>query len=186
MQAVIDKIVSTFDARGGEKYADEEVTQLQHALQCANLAQQENASETLIAAALLHDIGHILQPSELPPHCDMDLHDHHEEVGYQFLKDQFGDAVADPVRLHVAAKRYLCTTQAKYRDKLSPTSLKSFYDQGGEMDASEIAEFEQEPFFDDAVRLRRWDDLAKDSQLPNQDVRDFIPQIEAALFSNAN
>ena len=185
MQPVIDKIISTFDARGGEIYADEEVTQLQHALQCANLAAQENASKTLIAAALLHDIGHILQASELPAHCAMDLHDHHEEVGYLFLKDHFGDAVADPVRLHVAAKRYLCTTDSEYQDRLSPTSLKSFFDQGGQMDANEMAEFEQEPYFEDAVRLRRWDDTAKDSRLPEQDVRDFIPQIEAALASHA-
>lgn len=186
MQHVIDRIISTFDSRGGEIYADEEVTQLQHALQCANLATQDNASEQLIAAALLHDIGHILQSTELPSDCALDLHDHHEQVGYRFLKDHFGDAVADPVRLHVAAKRYLCTTDAEYQDRLSPTSLKSFYDQGGQMDAAELANFEQEPHFIDAIRLRRWDDSAKDSLLPKQDVREYIPHIEAALASRAN
>ena len=85
MDAIINKIVSVFDNRGNEIYADEEVTQLQHALQCAEFAKNNNESDTMIVAALLHDIGHIISPTDLPPDCDHDLDDDHESVGYDFF-----------------------------------------------------------------------------------------------------
>ncbi len=162
MNAVVSKILSVFDQRGHEKYADEPVTQLEHALQCADLASRSpEASDTLIVSALLHDIGHILGQQDLPQEIDLNLDDRHEEIGHAFLRQHFVAAVSEPVRLHVAAKRYLCTVDPEYRKKLSPTSFKSFLDQGGEMSNAERKTFEAEPFFGDAVLLRQWDDGAK-------------------------
>ena len=182
MNAVVSKILSVFENRGSEKYADEEVTQLEHALQCACLASgSATTSDSLVAAALLHDIGHILGHSDLPSEINSDLDDRHEQIGYAFLRQHFIDAVSEPVRLHVAAKRYLCTVDPDYRRKLSPTSLKSFQDQGGEMSAGELDEFEAEEFFEAALCLRRWDDSAKQLESPEVRAEDFLPQIESTL-----
>ena len=178
---VITKIVSTFEAKGDESYANEPVTQLEHALQAANLAKEHHASETLICAALLHDLGHILAVNQLPTTTRENLHDQHEEKGYQFLKAYFGEAVAGPVGLHVAAKRYLCSTDATYQSSLSPTSLKSFYDQGGKMSAKEIDTFEQHPFFGDAIQLRRWDDLAKEARKKVPTLESYLPMLEGCM-----
>lgn len=183
MQTVIQTIVSTFARRGDEKYADEGVTQLQHALQCADLAQDADAPATLIAAALLHDIGHIIGSDDLPPDCSVDLDDRHESVGFDFLNQHFGPEVAEPVRLHVAAKRFLCTTEPSYRQALSPTSLKSYFDQGGPMDEQELAQFRDHPFFVTAVQLRRWDDLAKFPEKHDLAITEFLPQLQQLLSS---
>jgi predicted HD phosphohydrolase len=118
-----------------------------------------------VTAALLHDIGHILTDSDLPDSCAENLDDHHEVRAHGWLEKHFGLAVADPVRLHVAAKRYLCTIDKGYEAKLSPTSRKSFQDQGGQMSDEERSAFESEPYCDEALTLRRWDDLAKDETL---------------------
>ena len=142
---IIEKIVSTFERRGDEIYAGEDVTQLQHATQCARLAAMENAPDSLIVAALLHDIGHIIQDQDLPSSCRENLDDLHEEAGHAFLKQHFGDAVLSPVRLHVAAKRYLCTVDNEYVNQLSPVSLKSLADQGGLMSPDELKQFESDP-----------------------------------------
>lgn len=186
MDTIINKIISVFADRGNEIYADEEVTQLQHALQCAELAQKNNESDSLIVAALLHDIGHIISPLDLPPDCNQDLDDDHESVGYEFLYARFGDEVAEPVRLHVAAKRYLCTTDPLYKDKLSPTSFKSYLDQGGEMSDDELREFESSDFFESAVRLRRWDDTAKDPENIELTIEQFIPHVRSVFEKRQN
>ena len=154
-------ISNTFGRRGNENYGIEEVTQLQHALQSAALAEAEAASARQISAALLHDIGHILYAEALPVSVQENLDDAHEHRAYEWIRERFGAAVADPVRLHVAAKRYLCTVDDTYAGQLSPTSYKSYMDQGGKMSASELAAFEAEPYFKAAVQLRRWDDQAK-------------------------
>ncbi|QEG24034.1 HD domain-containing protein [Mariniblastus fucicola] len=182
MNKLVEQILNIFDRRGNEKYADEDVTQKEHALQCASFAISEGESDSMIVAALLHDIGHILGDDDLPANCSEDLDDGHEEVGHSFLKSHFIDAVIEPVRLHVAAKRYLSTTDPQYKDKLSPTSLKSLADQGGDMSEEELAEFRENPFFDDAIRLRFWDDEAKKLEMPQVEVSDFAKKIEAVLL----
>lgn len=179
--AVLSQIEQVFNQRGGESYADEPVNQLEHALQTANLARENQASDTLVCAALLHDLGHILHNDQLPATTGENLHDQHEERGYQFLKSHFSPAVAGPVRLHVAAKRYLCSTQPGYLSALSPTSLKSFYDQGGQMGNQEIDEFERDPYFRDAVLLRRWDDRAKEANLQVPVLATYLPLLETCL-----
>ncbi len=179
--AIVDSIVEIFRSRGGERYGVEEVSQLEHAIQTALLAQQNGAPSSQVAAALLHDVGHLLSESALPGTEDENYDDHHEARGYAWLLEHFGPAIADPVRLHVAAKRYLCTVEPSYANQLSPTSLKSFYDQGDFMSDQERAEFEREPFFEQAVQLRRWDDLAKSPDLQLPPVESFEGLLSACL-----
>ncbi len=181
MNPVVLQILGVFEKRGGEKYADEEVTQLQHALHCAKLAINEGADDSLIVAAFLHDIGHILGHDALPANVGQDLDDHHEEAGYAFLAQHFSPPVTHPVRLHVAAKRWLCTNDPNYAQRLSPTSYKSFLDQGGRMSADECRIFESHPGFDTAIRVRRWDDQGKNPHEVLPTIQELIPKIEAQL-----
>ncbi len=181
MNPVTKSICDTFSARGDDAYGREAVTQRQHALQSATLAANETADDQLTVAALLHDIGHIMSHRELPHTTSENLDDGHEAKAYPWLLEHFGPRVADPVRLHVAAKRYLCTIDGGYRDTLSPTSLKSFEDQGGVMSAAERAAFEAEPHFAEAIRLRKWDDRAKDPQLETEPIEAFLPVMERAI-----
>lgn len=181
MKPIVQKIQQIFQLRGDEKYAGEEVTQLQHALHCAKLALQDKAPVELVVAALLHDIGHILGPEALPASVDQDLHDLHEESGFAFLAEHFPAVIADPVRLHVAAKRWLCSTDPTYTEQLSPTSYKSFLDQGGPMSDRERLEFEAQPNFAAAVQVRRWDDQGKNPHETLPHLEDLIPLIEKTL-----
>ncbi len=181
MHNITEKIIAVFEARGKEKYGSEAVTQLQHALQTALLAEEAKAEPALITAALLHDIGHILHEEALPTTDSENLDDFHEEVGYQWLLEYFGEEVAAPVKLHVEAKRYLCTIDETYEQNLSPTSLKSYYDQGGKMKGTEKEVFESNPFFEPAVLLRRWDDLAKEADKETPGIEHFAPYIEECL-----
>ncbi len=177
----IDQILSIFQERGSESYGSESVTQSEHARQAALLAQEAKAPDALVAAALMHDIGHILGQSPLPSSEAVSYDDKHETRGYRWLLEQFGAKVADPVRLHVAAKRYLCTVDPTYASTLSPTSLKSFYDQGGEMNEVEQKKFESETYFQDAILLRRWDDAAKDPTITLPPIEAFSDVLERAL-----
>ncbi|MCA9151941.1 MAG: HD domain-containing protein [Planctomycetales bacterium] len=181
MHPVLQQILNAFEHQGAAQYGQEAVTQLQHALQCAQLAKDSGASNQLIVAALLHDIGHILETSPIPTSCEQNLDDKHEAIGYHFLLQHFGAAVADPVRLHVLAKRYLCTKNSAYEAKLSPTSRKSYYDQGGQMSVTEVTEFEREPYCQAALQLRIWDDTAKDPDAMTQSIVDFLPYLESAV-----
>lgn len=181
MHSKVTQILDAFAKRGADQYAGEEVTQLQHALQSGQLAMRANASPKLVAAALLHDIGHILDDPDEPHDGNENLDDKHESRGYQFLAEHFGPHIADPVRLHVAAKRYLCTKNPSYEQHLSATSLKSFHDQGGRMSPAEIEQFEAEPFYREALQLRHWDDAAKDPSAVTPPIEDFAHLIEASL-----
>jgi phosphonate degradation associated HDIG domain protein len=166
--------------RGHAEYGGEAVSQLQHALQAAHLARQSGAAPSLIAAALLHDIGHLLH--DLPEDAaEQGIDDHHEGLAGRWLSRHFGDEVVDPVRLHVAAKRYLCAVEPMYREQLSPPSQLSLQLQGGPMTALEVELFRSSPHHEAAVSLRRWDDEAKD---PDADVPEFdsyLPILEAVL-----
>jgi gamma-butyrobetaine dioxygenase len=156
----IETILTVFEARGASEYLGEPVTQLEHALQTADLAVLDGASVTLVVAALLHDIGHILTPGDDPALRGID--GLHEERGCAWLARHFGPEVTEPVRLHVLAKRYLCSTDDAYLRTLSPASVRSLELQGGRLTGDEIARFEENAFSRDALRLRRWDDAAKE------------------------
>lgn len=157
---IIDRIFHLFEEKGNGAYFGEAVTETEHALQSAHLAEQSGAESPLIAAALLHDVGHLLHglPEDL---ADRGIDGRHEEEGAAWLQRFFGSQVVDPVRLHVAAKRYLCAIDPDYQAALSAASQRSLLLQGGPMSPEEIHDFEQEPWFRSAVAVRRWDDQAK-------------------------
>ena len=156
----VDTLFGYMEDRG-QSFYDEVVTQLQHALQCAALAQQRDASPTLIVGALLHDIGHIILDEHSAREAFLNIDLNHEVVGAQYLEPFFPEAVTTPIRLHVPAKRYLCTIDPSYWDGLSDASKRSLERQGGVMSDAEREAFEQIPYFEDGLILRRWDDLAK-------------------------
>ena len=162
----LDEIAALFAARGDRIYSGEPVTQLQHALQSAALAEQEGARDELVLAAFLHDLGHLVNDQgDTPTMRGVD--DRHEYVALPFLRDLFGPAVLQPIRLHVDAKRYLCArgagrlTGAEYWAALSVDSKRSLELQGGIFSDAEANAFLARPFAEDGVRLRRWDDHAK-------------------------
>ena len=163
----------------GQSFYDEVVTQLEHALQCAALAQQNDAGPTLITSALLHDLGHFILDEHNADKAFLATDLNHEEIGARYLAPFFPEAVTTPIRLHVPAKRYLCATDASYHDGLSEASKRSLKVQGGVMSDEEKEAFEQIPHFKDALTLRRWDDLAKVSGLETaklETYRDIVQQ----------
>ena len=155
-----DEIVALFGRRGAEAYFGEQVSMLEHALQAAHFARADGAPPALVVAALLHDIGHLLEdvPDDIG---DWHVDARHEEVGGRWLASRFGPEVSEPVALHVAAKRYLCATDPSYFDRLSAASVATLKLQGGPMSPTEVAAFEARSRFADAVRLRLWDDQGK-------------------------
>lgn len=173
----IARIVALFDRLGGRAYAGEPVTQLEHALQSAALAQAAGAPQALVAAALLHDIGHLLNDEGETP-TERGVDDLHQFHGAKFLRAAFGRAVAEPVRLHVEAKRYLCATRPGYYDSLSADSRRSLALQGGIHDAAGAEAFARNAFADDATKLRLWDDQAKVAGMPTPSLADYLPLLE--------
>jgi len=153
------EIVSLFETRGAAQYGSEAVTQLEHALQCAALAEAAHASPELVAACLLHDLGHLL--AEAPHESGRSVDDVHQYLAIPFLRGVFPAAVLEPIRMHVDAKRFLCRAAPEYWDTLSPASKHSLELQGGAFSPAEAKRFLQRPFARDAVTLRRCDDLAK-------------------------
>jgi [1-hydroxy-2-(trimethylamino)ethyl]phosphonate dioxygenase len=181
---VVEEICGLFAARGSAAYFGEPVSQQEHALQAAWLAEEEGTKESLVVAAVLHDIGHLLHG--LPETIAEEGTDaHHEEIGHAWLRRHFGPEVTEPVRLHVAAKRYLCAVEPEYFAQLSPASVQSLELQGGPMTAEEVTEFEANPFGRDAVLLRRWDDRAKISGWEVPDLEHYHVRLEAAVQSCA-
>jgi len=179
-QPITQEILNLFETNGSSMYGGEAVTQLEHALQCAELARQNNASDELITASLLHDIGHLLH--DLPDDAsDNGIDDMHELLGNKFLQNYFKPAAVEPVRLHVQAKRYLCAVDPDYYETLSEPSKISLQFQGGIMNKEEVVLFEQNEFYKQAVDLRRWDDLAKDANLTSPSIETFINAIENSL-----
>jgi [1-hydroxy-2-(trimethylamino)ethyl]phosphonate dioxygenase len=152
---LFDEIAALFAARGQEAYG-EGVSIAEHSLQTAALAHAESAEPGLVVAALLHDIGHFIEAPD-----DAFGYHKHDRSGGVWLAARFPAEVSEPVRLHVAAKRYLCAVEPEYFDRLSMASRYSLSKQGGPMTSEEAAEFARRAFSDSAVRLRRWDDGGK-------------------------
>lgn len=178
---IIDRVFTLFREKGNGAYFGEDVTETEHALQSAHLAEQSGASQELIAAALLHDIGHLLHglPEDV---AERGIDGRHEQGGADWLEQYFGPPVVDPVRLHVAAKRYLCAVEPDYHAGLSEASRRSLHLQGGAMSAEEVRRFEREPWYRSAVAVRRWDDGAKVPGLVVPGIEHYRPCLEAVLI----
>ncbi|MDF1735005.1 MAG: HD domain-containing protein [Minwuia sp.] len=177
----VDRIFTRLAERGSGSYGLSEVSQLEHALQSAMLAEAQGGNDALIMAALLHDIGHLVSDAD-EALADKGIDDRHEVAGARTLGLVFGPEVADPVRLHVAAKRYLCTVEPDYFDLLSADSVRSLELQGGAMAPAEQAAFEAEPGHRAAILLRRIDDAAKVPGMETpvlQDYRDMAERLAA-------
>jgi phosphonate degradation associated HDIG domain protein len=177
--STLEEIRAAFARRGHEGYG-EGVSQLEHALQCAVFAERAGAPEPLIVATLLHDIVHMLH--DLPQDiADAGIDTQHESLGSAWLSQHFGPEVSEPVRLHVAAKRYLSASEPGYFDLLSEASKLSLKLQGGPMSATEQAKFGAERFRKDAVALRRWDDEGKIVGMETPGLGHFEPMVERSL-----
>ncbi len=174
----LSELVSRYAGPQAQQLYDEEVTELVHGLQCAEVALADCADEATVAAALLHDVGHLLVGDLFPIDAELDRDWKHEEVGARYLSKFFGPAVTEPVRMHVAAKRYLVATDPAYAAALSPSSVRSLAVQGGPMSAAEQREFEAMPGFEAAVRVRRYDDAGKDPEMGTRPFTVFVPMLE--------
>ena len=177
----VDELFTILKDKGDKHYGDaESVTQLQHALQCAANAENAGASAALITAALLHDIGHLINPDARDA-IKRKEDAQHENRGAAFLEQWFAEDVGGPVRHHVDAKRYLTATEADYFGRLSKGSVRSLDVQGGPFDGDEAAAFIKRPFADDGVQLRRWDEEAKDAHAATPSLEHFRRYVETAL-----
>jgi phosphonate degradation associated HDIG domain protein len=174
---ITERLASIYSGRGAAAYFGEAVSTLDHSLQAAHFAQASNASDALVIASLLHDIGHLIEPPA-DDIADWQADDRHEVSGSQWLASCFGPEVCEPVRLHVPAKRYLCATDPGFIGRLSSASIQTLKLQGGPMSEAEIVAFEAEPFGPEAVLLRRWDDQGKIAGLPTPNFLHFARLIE--------
>jgi phosphonate degradation associated HDIG domain protein len=175
---VRQELLDIFTSRATKRYGLSTINQLQHALQAAALAEADDAPPATVLASLLHDVGHMIhQLGEDPAGRGID--DVHEELGAAWLAERFGPEVSEPVRLHVAAKRYLCAVELDYFAKLSPDSVRSLGLQGGPMSAGEIDDFRRHPLYAEAVRLRRYDEAAKDPRAKTPDFDHFLRHVAA-------
>lgn len=180
MNPILSEIQGLLEGRAEGRYGLSLINQQQHALQAAWLAEREERGDAMVAASLLHDIGHLVHNLGENP-ADAGIDDRHEELGHAWLVQHFGPEVTEPVRLHVAAKRYLCAVEADYFAKLSNDSVKSLALQGGPMSADEVAAFEATPHSAEAVQLRRYDEQAKVKGLQTPDVAHFMPAVARSL-----
>jgi [1-hydroxy-2-(trimethylamino)ethyl]phosphonate dioxygenase len=176
---IIGEIFDLFTRFGSEGYG-EDLSIEKHMLQSAAMAQSQGATDSVVVAALLHDIGYFLHADD---GAEVSIHRNfgHESVGAAWLSQAFGEDVTAPIALHVEAKRYLCAVEPGYFDRLSDASKISLALQGGVMDEGEVAAFARHPHVEAALILRRCDDLGKDVSLHTRNVEDYRGLLEAAL-----
>ena len=172
------ELLEIFVGRATRRYGLSAINQLQHALQAAALAEADNAPPATVLASLLHDVGHRVHDLGEDP-AARGVDDVHEELGATWLAERFGPEVSEPVRLHVTAKRYLCTVEPDYFSKLTPDSVRSLKLQGGPMSPDEVAAFRADPFHAEAVRLRRYDEGAKDPRAQTPDFDHYLRHVAA-------
>ena len=178
--SVLATIERLYTAHGTLVYG-EQVNQIQHAMQCASLAQASGSTDAMVAAAMLHDIGHMLH-GDAATALDTGEDDRHESLGADWLARWFGDDVVQPVALHVQAKRYLCARDPGYLEGLSRVSTRTLHLQGGPMQPAEAEAFERLPHARNAIDLRRWDDLGKKADCETAPLSHFMTVIERCLL----
>jgi phosphonate degradation associated HDIG domain protein len=174
-----------FANNGRNQYSGEPVTQLEHALQTAHLAEQSGADDALVTACLLHDLGHLLNDQGETPSL-RGIDDTHQYFALPFLRGLFPDGVLDAIKLHVEAKRYLCRVNADYYSKLSEDSRRSLALQGGLLEPEKARDFLNQSGARDAILLRQWDDLAKQADLATPSLAHFLARAERCALTNAN
>lgn len=180
----VEETMAIFAARGGE-FHGEVIDQRSHALQCAELAQAAGAADLLVAAALLHDIGHLIAARDQGRRGDLAVDDdHHESVGARWVAPRFGRSTAQAIALHVVAKRYQCTIDPAYAASLSPASVQTLRAQGGLLDVEAISRFEHHPGCSDARALRTWDEAAKDPERTTGGIEQFVPLLERLALTS--
>ena len=177
------EISALFERGGANQYSGEPVSQLEHALQCARLAEQAGAKAELITACLLHDVGHLANDLGATPTL-RGADDKHQYHGARVLKAAFSEAVRIPVLLHVDAKRYLCATECDYWESLSEDSKRSLALQGGTFSCEEAQKFIAQPYAQEAVQLRRWDDLAKVAGIATPDLAHYLAIASSCAVSS--
>ena len=178
--SIVNHIEDVFRRRGAESYLGEQVTMAQHMLQTAQCAELASADDSQIVAALLHDIGHY--KNEIPEtSLAKGIDNFHEEAGANFLEDYFPISVVEPIRQHVAAKRYLCAVKLDYLDRLSSASLHTLNLQGGPMNADEVKEFEKNEYIEQCIQLRYWDEEGKDPEREHPPFSYYRPLIESLV-----
>lgn len=176
-EQVVEEILGLLAGPGSTLYYGEGVTQLDHALQCANCAAKVTVDEETILAALLHDIGHICDPTAEQMAAEIGIVDH-EGIGARFLLERgFSQKIADLVKAHVAAKRYLVATNPTYAAQLSPASTATLRHQGGPMSPAEVVAFEQDPLFKTKLRMRSWDEMGKEPGTPTPPLATYQPML---------
>ena len=179
---IIDSILDLFAQRGAREYMGEAVTMSQHMEQSAACAVADGAPDSLVIAALLHDIGHFVGDHPIEA-LEKGIDNTHEEVGARYLQPCFPPSITEPIRLHVAAKRYLCATNDEYLGRLSDASVNSLMVQGGPMSPSEVESFTTNPHYKDAVQLRLYDDDGKVAGLTIKPVTDYRHLLDSFLLS---
>ncbi len=179
---VVDFIADIFARRGAEEYLGEDVTISEHMFQTAELAEEAGASEEIIAAALLHDIGHFT--NEFPDNAaELGIDSHHDRAGAAILAPFFPKIVTDCVRHHVSAKRYLCTAEPAYFAKLSDASVLSLKLQGGPMSEEAAKRFAANSDIDAIVQVRKWDDEGKVPGKQTPDFSHYAPMLQRVVDS---
>lgn len=180
-QAFLANVRRLYEEHGADRYESgkpDSVSQLEHALQCAMLAESAGADEYLVTAALFHDLGHLLYPDD---EVEVNSDDEHEVRALPALAPLFPESVLEPIRLHVKAKRYLCLIEPDYHDGLSVASKRSLQLQGGVFTREEGERFLDLPHAAEAVLLRRWDDLAKNKGAETPSLDHFLGVARAAM-----
>ncbi len=169
-QAIVDEIFALYEKHGAEDYIGEPVSQLEHMSQSAQLARQEGYDHEVILAAFFHDIGHF-RASAQTGNMDGFGVMRHEKVGADYLRSKgFPERIAKLVESHVQAKRYLTFKYPEYYQKLSPASKRTLEFQGGRMTAAEALTFENDELFEVSIKMRQWDELAKEENIPVADL----------------
>jgi gamma-butyrobetaine dioxygenase len=179
-----EEIASVYAQRGSAVYFGEAVSMTEHGLQAAYFAQAAAAPDALVIAALLHDVGHLIEsvPDDL---AEWKTDAHHELAGSRWLAARFGAQVCEPVRLHVPAKRYLCATDPAYFSRLSAASVVTLNLQGGPMSSAELAAFEAEPYHREAILVRQWDDQGKITGLRTPEFSHYCDLIDRLAAASA-
>ncbi len=181
---MLEDIKSYLKIAGEDLYGNECISQLEHAKQCAMHAESHGADAAMITAALLHDLGHLVD-KRFQKGQENAIDRHHEAIGAAYLTRYFSECVTEPIRMHVMAKQYLCATEDGYFENLSPASVRSLELQGGVFSREQAVAFIRTPYAEDAVNLRRWDELAKVPDCETPTLEHFMGFVEKMYISAA-